>query len=76
MSQKFFSLLMLDSSQRCTKSEPKDAGCWRLLAFAYDYFKRYDDEIEAYRQALRNRSEEFQLLGQPRGHLSQPQALR
>ena len=44
---------LLDWSRKWTKSEPKEFVAWYSLGFAYSILKRYDDAIEAYRQALR-----------------------
>jgi len=44
---------LLDWSQKWTKSEPKNTDAWNYLGVAYLGLKRYNDAIEAYRQALR-----------------------
>lgn len=44
---------LLDWCQNWTNSEPKNAEAWNNLGIAYGNLKRYNDEIEAYRQALR-----------------------
>jgi len=44
---------LLHWCQRWTKSEPRNALAWFGLGAAYGYLKRYDDAIEAFRQALR-----------------------
>jgi cytochrome c-type biogenesis protein CcmH/NrfG len=43
---------MLDWCQKWTKSEPKNSWAWYNLGFAYASLKRYNDAIEAFRQAL------------------------
>ena len=44
---------MRDWCLKWTKSKPKDAVAWYYLGRAYGGLKRYQDEIEAYRQGLR-----------------------
>jgi len=44
---------MLDWCQKWTKSLPADAVAWGILGDAYRNLARYDDAIDAYRQALR-----------------------
>jgi len=44
---------LLGWSQKWTKSEPKNALAWFYLGFVYDELKRYNDAIEALRQAVR-----------------------
>ena len=44
---------MLDWCRKWTKSEPKNADAWYNLGIAYVNLNRYNDAIEAYRQALR-----------------------
>ena len=44
---------MLDWCRKWTKSEPETAQSWCNLGLAYFYLKRYNEAIEAYRQALR-----------------------
>jgi hypothetical protein len=44
---------LLDWSRKWTKSEPKNAFAWYSLGNAYGGLKRYDEAIEAIRQALR-----------------------
>jgi tetratricopeptide (TPR) repeat protein len=43
---------LLDWSLKWTKSEPKNALAWYDLGYAYDELKRYNDAIEALRQAV------------------------
>jgi cytochrome c-type biogenesis protein CcmH/NrfG len=45
--------VMLDWCRQWTKAEPGNGLAWGALGNAYAYLKRYDDAIEAYRQALR-----------------------
>ena len=42
-----------DWSLKWTKSEPKNVLAWYDLGYAYDELKRYNDAIEALRQAVR-----------------------
>ena len=44
---------MLDWCQKWTKSEPNNANAWYGLGIAYGWLKRYDDAVEALRQAIR-----------------------
>jgi len=44
---------LLAWSQKWTKNEPKNALAWFYLGFVYDELKRYNDAIEALRQAVR-----------------------
>ena len=48
---------LLDWCRKWTKNEPKNADAWNNLGIAYGRLKRYDDAIEAFRQALRISSE-------------------
>lgn len=44
---------LLDWCRKWTESDPMEAHAWSRLGFAYSALDRYDDAIEAYRQALR-----------------------
>src|SRR3989339_809656 len=44
---------MLAWCYKWTKCEPENAVAWFRLGWIYDELNRYDDAIEAYRQALR-----------------------
>jgi len=44
---------MLEWCRKWTKSEPKNTDALYGLGIAYNELKRYDDAVEAYRQALR-----------------------
>ncbi len=44
---------LLDWSRKWTKSQPEDTGAWYCLGAAYDNLNRYNDAVEAFRQALR-----------------------
>ena len=44
---------LLDWSLKWTKSEPKNVLAWYNLGYAYDELNRYNDAIEALRQAVR-----------------------
>ena len=44
---------LLDWCLKWTKSAPEDANAWNRLGFTYGELHRYNDAIEAYRQALR-----------------------
>jgi tetratricopeptide (TPR) repeat protein len=44
---------LLDWSLIWTKSEPKNVLAWYDLGYAYDELKRYNEAIEALRQAVR-----------------------
>ena len=44
---------LLAHSQKWTKAEPWNTSAWNSLGLAYGNLGRYDDEIAAYREALR-----------------------
>jgi tetratricopeptide (TPR) repeat protein len=44
---------LLDWCLKWTKNEPNDAEAWLSLGIAYGYLERYNESIEAHRQALR-----------------------
>ncbi len=44
---------LLDWCLKWTKSEPKNAEAWFYLGYVYEYLKRDNDAIEAYRQVIR-----------------------
>jgi tetratricopeptide (TPR) repeat protein len=44
---------LLECCLKWTKSEPENVGAWLILGLAYQKLQRRDEEIEAYRQALR-----------------------
>jgi len=44
---------LIDWCKKWTESDPEYAGAWGVLAIAYNELNRYNDAIEAYRQALR-----------------------
>ncbi|MDA8179565.1 MAG: tetratricopeptide repeat-containing serine protease family protein [Deltaproteobacteria bacterium] len=44
---------LLDWCRKWTKNQPNDAEAWLSLGIAYGYLERYNESIEAHRQALR-----------------------
>jgi tetratricopeptide (TPR) repeat protein len=44
---------LLDWCRKWTKSEPEDAAAWIRLGYACSKLNRYDEAVEAYRQAVR-----------------------
>lgn len=50
---------MLNWCRKWTKSEPENSSAWYYLAMAYHLLNRYNDAVEAFRQALRIGPEDF-----------------
>jgi len=44
---------LLEWCLKWTKSEPENADAWHSLGGAYGYLNRYNDAVEAYRQAIK-----------------------
>jgi len=63
---------LLDWCKKWTKSEPENALAWHNLGIAYAKLKRYDDAINAYREAVRLNPDKFYIwvdLGNTYKHL-------